>query len=204
MKKIFKAVKSICIFTFLAIIFSSSLFTFSTVSFANTCMPSVNNICQVNNCGCCEITRNYCGFLPNAIQMALVANAGMSIGFIHYDEYYSYGINLAGKAGKTDNKNTRIFTPSLFVGGRYPLGCSTHFAYGIDLSTKVGKEHGENVNSNIGTGPYISLDYDINDCLILTGWIEPYSYQYEKIGIIQSRTHSFFNTGGIGISYYFN
>lgn len=166
---------------------------FSPVLFANG--PEFN---------CPEFTRTYCGVLPNAVQMALVANAGMSIGLLHFDEYYSYGFNLAGKTSKTNNQNTQLFTPSLFAGGRYYLGCSTYFAYGIDLASKFGKQSGQNVKNNIGVGPYISLDYHMTECLVLTAWIDPYFYNYEKIGTVQSRTHSYFNNGGVGISYFFN
>lgn len=153
---------------------------------------------------CQDYNRTYCGVLPNAVQMALVANAGMSIGLLHFDEYYSYGINLAGKVGKTNNLHSRLFTPALFAGGRYYLDCATYFAYGIDLTSKFGKEDGQTVKDNIGVGPYVSLDYHMTNCIVLSGWIDPYFYNYEKIGITQKRTHSFFSTGGIGISYFFN
>jgi len=174
-----------------------AMLVFSSSTFAN-CLGSPTP-CSENDC----LPVVDCGFLPNAAQIAINANAGMSLGIVRLDEFYSYGFSIAGKLSKVNNTNSNIFTPSIFGGGRYRLDKHAFFAYGIDVVSKFGKVGGQSVKNSIGAGPYLQLDYHLNNSVVLSGWINPYFYNREKIIGITNKTQSYFNTGGIGVSYMF-
>lgn len=170
-------------------------------------LGSILSLCLISHTALAEdCSTEYCysGVLPNAIQLGLIANDGMNIALVHFDENYSYGLSLAGKTGKSNNQTTHLFTPAIFGGLRWHINPSTYFAFGLDLASKYGKENGQSVKHAVGVGPYLQLDYHMMDYVILSAWINPYFYSYEKIGSTINKTNYYFNTGGVGVSYFFN
>lgn len=143
------------------------------------------------------------GYLPNATQVAIIANAGMSLGILRFDEFYSYGFSIAGRLSNVDKRNINIFTPAVFLGGRYRLDKHAFFAYGIDAAGTFGKIGGKSIRDSFGVGPYLQLDYHLNNFVVLSGWINPYYYNRVKIIGSTNKTQSYFNTGGLGVSYMF-
>ncbi len=134
-----------------------------------------------------------------AIQGAISTGGNLGIALANYSERTEIGLTLSGK---TNNKGTGFVVPALFAGIRHEIGQSTYFAYGIDLASKFGEDGGRHVDANVQVGPYISLEQALTNRFLLVGWIEPYTYEYEKLNGYSTTTQRVFGAGGIGISYY--
>ncbi len=143
-----------------------------------------------------ETSSNYWG-----VQAAIVDSGATSIGLVNYGECHSAGLTIAGFL-KTTGKKSHVFTPGFFCGPRFKVRENTYFAFGVDVGARLGKEDGNSINSSIKVGPYVSIEYQPVRYVVLTAWINPYTYQNEKIGGKRTTTHKF-AAGGIGISYLF-
>ena len=136
-----------------------------------------------------------------AIQGALVTG-GMSIGIVRYTPTTEIGVAVSGSVNNA-HYATQTFTPVAFAGLRKLLGEQTYFAYGINFSDTIGHQSGLTINADYQVGPYISLEKMLTTHFMLSGWINPYQYEYQKIGGISTSTHAIFNAGGISINYFF-
>lgn len=137
-----------------------------------------------------------------AIQSVMVSGGNFGIGIANYSDTTEFGATISATFNNANNQ-TSIFTPAVFGGWRKSLRENTFFAFGFDLVSNIGKEAGENIDTDIMAGPYISLEQQLTSHLLLLGWIVPYQYEYKKINCEAISTNSFFNSGGIGFSYLF-
>jgi hypothetical protein len=137
-----------------------------------------------------------------AIQAALATGGTLGIGLVDYTEKTELGLSLSGNINNSSNE-TKTITPVVFGGLRKALGEQTYFAYGLNLVGTYGRNNGQHINSDYQIGPYISLEQMLTTHMMLSGWIEPYQYQYQKIGGVSTSTHDFFNAGGLAINYLF-
>jgi hypothetical protein len=137
-----------------------------------------------------------------AVQAAMATGGTLGIGLTNYSETKEYGFTLSGSVNNASNE-TKVFVPVIYGGFRKSISDLTYFAYGIDLASKFGREDGETVKSNIFVGPYISLEQVLTMNMLLVGWIDPYSFEYQKLGSSSVTTQKFFGSGGIGFSYLF-
>jgi hypothetical protein len=138
-----------------------------------------------------------------AVQGAIATGGNISIGLVTYREKTELGFTIAGKINNSSNQ-TKIITPVIFAGLRKAMKENTYFAYGIDFASAFGKESGETINSNYQVGPYISLEQMLTHNFMLSGWIQPYQYEYKKVGGSSTSTNNFFSTGGLAINYLFS
>lgn len=164
------------------ILFAAGLFCFSAVSMADGIIP-------------CKDHRL-------AVQAAMATGGSLGIGLVDFTPKTEWGVTLSGKFNNADNQ-TSIVTPVLFGGMRQALGDNTYFAFGIDAAANYGRIDGVGINSDYFVGPYISLEQMLTCHVMLAGWIQPYQYNYAKIGGISTSTNSIFATGGVAINYLF-
>lgn len=136
------------------------------------------------------------------IQGSIVDGGATAIGLVNYGEHHSAGVTISGFL-KTTGKTTHVFTPGFFAGPRFKIRENTYFAVGIDVSSRLGKDNGKSINCSVNVGPYLSIEYHPLRHIVLTAWINPYTYQNEKIAGKRTTTHKF-AAGGIGISYLFS
>ncbi|MFN3233890.1 MAG: hypothetical protein ACE365_00550 [Gammaproteobacteria bacterium] len=167
---------------------SKTVFAISVIAASTTCIAGAYN-------GQMAEQRHWAG-------QGAVTTDGASLGLVYYGDVWEMGVTGAGKYDN-DSDETRLFTPAIFAGRRINLAENTEFAYGLGFSSKFGKDDGEDIDSAYGAGPYISLEQHLTPNLILSAWVEPYYYEYEKKDGDSTTTHSFFSTGGIALSYLF-
>jgi hypothetical protein len=142
---------------------------------------------------------NYSRF---GIQGAMATGGNLGIGIVNFTPTTELGLTVSGSVNNAPDR-TQTITPVLFGGFRKALGERTYFAYGIDLAGTYGRIYGEKIDSDYGVGPYISLEQMLTAHLMLTGWIQPYQYHYQKRGVQSVSTNNFFSTGGVGLNYFF-
>lgn len=136
------------------------------------------------------------------IQGALATGGNLGIGIIDYTPVTEWGVTFSGSFNNASYEN-RTFTPVIFGGLRKQIAEHTYFAYGIDALGTFGKKDGLTIDSDYAIGPYISLEQMLTGHLMLSGWIEPYQYQYQKLGGYSVSTHNIFAAGGVALNYFF-
>lgn len=167
---------------------TSSLLLFSSVSFATTYKETLPNL-----------------FTPSriAIQGAIATGGTLSIGIVNYSETTELGFTISGTYNNA-SQPTRTVTPVIFGGFRKSIRELTYFAYGLNLVGTFGRNNGDTIKADYQVGPYISLEQMLTTHLMLSGWILPYQYSYQKTaGNSSTSTNSFFNSGGIALNYLF-
>jgi len=138
-----------------------------------------------------------------AIQAAMATGGNLGIGVVHYTEHTELGVTIAGQINNAHH-STKTVTPVIFGGLRHALCEGTYFAYGLDFANTFGTNNGKKIKYDLSAAPYISLEQMLTHHIMLVLWINPYQYEYEKIGRQSSvSTQSFFSTGGIGLNYIF-
>jgi len=170
---------------------TTGLVLFSQVCFAstNTTLPSSSDLS-----------------LPSsriAIQGALITGGIFSLGLEQFTDKTEIGASVSGSINNQSSP-TKTVTPVIFGGLRQAL-CdrTTYFAYGVDLAGTFGEDHGQHIKADYAVGPYISLEQMLTDHVMLAAWIQPYQFEYKKVGASSVSTQSFFSTGGIAINYLF-
>ena len=136
------------------------------------------------------------------IQGAMATGGNLGIGIVNFTPVTEIGLTVSGSVNNAPDE-TRTITPVVFAGLRKSLCEHTYFAYGIDLAGTYGRIYGQKIDSDYGVGPYISLEQMLTPHLMLTGWIQPYQYHYQKRDWQSISTNNFFSTGGIGLNYLF-
>ncbi len=137
-----------------------------------------------------------------AVQGAIATGGNLSIGLVDYSEKTEVGVTISGTVNNA-SRHTKTATPVVFAGLRKALCERTYFAYGINFADTLGEYHGKHIDADYTVGPYISLEQMLTTNIMLSGWIEPYEFEYEKIHHSSLSTHNFFNAGGIAINYLF-
>lgn len=139
-----------------------------------------------------------------AIQGAIVNGGAVSIGLAKYAPCYELGITGGAVFA---SGNSISFTPTIFGGFRRNWGENTFFAYGLDVSTTIGRYYGESFGRNVFIAPYISLEQMVSSHIMVSGFINPYAFQYRRydtdVGYIERTTNHIFSTGGLALSYLF-
>jgi len=136
-----------------------------------------------------------------AVESAIVTGGTVSLGGDVYTKGFEAGLSGGGKISNGDSQ-TRLFTPSAFVGLRKFLTNSTVFAYGLDASTTFGKDSGKKINYSYSAAPYVSIEQFLTDDVMLGVWYNPYQYTIEKKAGEITRTHDF-GSGGVALKYLF-
>lgn len=137
-----------------------------------------------------------------AIQGVIVTNGNIGAGVAYYSDKAEVGFTVSGTINNR-SQETKLITPALFGGLRMALSDKTYFAYGLDLATKIGKDSGKTIQSDWFVGPYVSLEQMLTQHVLLSGWVNPYSFEYEKTSGSSTSTHNIFGSGGLAISYLF-
>ena len=137
-----------------------------------------------------------------AIQGALVTEGDLSIGAVLYAPTVEIGITVSASLNNA-RYETKTFTPVIFAGLRKSILEHTYFTYGVDFADTIGRQNGLTINSEYQIGPYISLEQMLTSHLMLSGWINPYQYGYQKIGGVSTSTNGIFSAGGIALNYLF-
>lgn len=136
------------------------------------------------------------------IQAAIATGGTLGMGVVHFTEKTELGFTLSGSYNDAYYQ-TKVIVPVLFGGLRHAIAERTYFAYGIDLVGVFGRDNGVKIDSNYLVGPYIGLEQMLTNNLMLTGWIQPYQYEYVKKCGASTTTNHFFASGGIGLNYLF-
>lgn len=136
------------------------------------------------------------------VQAAITDGGSTSIGLVNYGEHHSAGITIAAYVVR-GGKNSNVISNSAFGGPRIKVRENTYFAFGIDFGTRFGKQDGNTIKSSFFIGPYVSIEYQPLRHIVLTAWINPYTYQSERLETQQRVTKHKFGAGGIGMSYLF-
>jgi len=130
--------------------------------------------------------------------------AAAGLGVLRYEKNYEVGLDFNAHFNNASDE-TRQTSVGLLGGLRYWLTPQTVFAYGLNLGTQFGKDEGKTISFSGIVGPYVSIEYYLSKQVLLSAWINPYLFEYDKyqgdMGSIT--THHIFNTGGLGISYLF-
>lgn len=137
-----------------------------------------------------------------AIQGAMATGGNLGIGVVHYTEITEFGLTISGQINNSHH-STKTATPVVFAGLRNSLCEGTYLAFGLNFANTFGVDHGKKIKYDISGGPYVSLEQMLTYHLMLVFWIDPYQYNYQKIGKESTSTQSFFSTGGIGLNYLF-
>ena len=137
-----------------------------------------------------------------AIQGAIATGGYLSIGIARYAPKTEMGISISGSVNNATNE-TQTFTPIVFAGLVKELGERTYFTYGVNFSDTIGHLYGLPINAYYQVGPYISLEQMLTTHLMLSGWINPYQYGYQKLGGVAISTNGIFSAGGIALNYLF-
>lgn len=130
--------------------------------------------------------------------------AAAGLGGIRYEKNYEVGLDFNANINNAGDV-TRQVSVGLLGGLRYWLTPQTVFAYGLSLGTQFGKDEGKTISFAGIVGPYVGIEYYLSKQVLLSAWINPYLFEYDKYKGDDSSisTHHIFNTGGIGISYLF-
>ena len=151
-----------------------------------------------------------------AVQGVLATNGELAIGLADYTNSTEAGLSFSVTFDNADDR-TSLFIPTLFLGLRKELFENTYFAYGLDFTGVFGKDAGQHIDSDYIGGLYISLEQQLTSRVLLSGWIDAYSYEYRKLAgadndhffghhhgsdSVATSTNRFFASGGIGLSYY--
>ncbi len=137
-----------------------------------------------------------------AIQGALATGGTLSIGVVRYAPTTEIGVTVSGSVNNAPH-TTQTLTPVIFAGVRKALLDRTYFAYGINFADTIGHQYGLTINADYQVGPYLSIEQMLTTHVMLSGWINPYQYEYQKIGGISTTTNGIFSAGGIAINYLF-
>ena len=135
------------------------------------------------------------------VQAYIIDSGATAVGVVNYGECHSAGLSFAGYLKKSD-KNSNIFSVSLFGGPRNKIRENTYFAYGFDIATRFGTQDGNRIKSSFAIAPYVSIEYQPLRQVILSVWTNIYTYQSELIANKRTTTHKF-GACGIGMSYLF-
>jgi hypothetical protein len=130
---------------------------------------------------------------------AAVTTQGPSAGITRYGRHYSAGI-FGSVEWNNFSSQTQTYFLGAFGGGRALLSPGLYFAYGLDLGTLFGKVGGISISSSFTIAPYISIEYDLTNDLLLSLWTNPYSYTREKKCGMVFTTQRIFSTG-VALSY---
>jgi hypothetical protein len=152
---------------------------------------------------CSGLTNAYTNANGIAVQGVLVTGGNLAIGLVDYAPNTELGFTI-GASWNNKSQATQLVIPALFGGFRQQILDHTYFAFGLDLVTKFGTVNGQHVDAAISAGPYISLEQSLSSRVLLVGFIQPYSIDYEKLAHSSSTTQHFFSTGGIALSYIFS
>ena len=155
--------------------------------------------CVLTACSATYADNNLFANSRFGVQGAITTDGDIGIGVVNYSEMYEMGFTLSGSVS---NNNTNSVSPSIFAGLRKPLLEHTLFAYGLNGGATFGETANVDTRS-YEVGPYISLEQELTHSLLLSGWINPYAYGYQKTGGTSTTTNNFFNTGGISLTYFF-
>jgi hypothetical protein len=136
------------------------------------------------------------------IQGSMTTGGEFGIGVADYTRTTEFGINFAAAFYNSHYGNASTFTPAFFGGFRKALTPKTFFAFGLDAAVNFVKPGGESTKTGWFAGPYISLEQMLTNNLMLTGWINPYSYARNADDSYS--VQSVFASGGIGLSYLLN
>jgi len=142
------------------------------------------------------------GYDGIAVESSITGGGNIGMGLVRYTEQTEIGFSVSGTAD-TASAQTKLFVPVLFGGWRKALGEKTYFSCGLDLVGRYGRDAGQAISSDYGAGPYVSLGQVLTRHIMLVGWIDPYTYEYEKKGGIATSKNGFFDNGGLGLSYLF-
>jgi len=135
-------------------------------------------------------------------QIAATSGGNISPGFVRYAPNYSAGITAS--ANLDNNEDDRTFSVEIFGGPRYLLLPATYFAYGLEVDSEFGKKHDKTIEASYAVGPYVGIDYYFSTHVLISAFISPYTYQYERLKDESSTsTNKIFSSGGIGLSYLF-
>ena len=126
----------------------------------------------------------------------------LGIGMVRYAPTTEIGVNISGSLDNAHNA-TQTVVPVIFGGLRQNLGEKTYVAYGLSLTDIAGRIDGVHVDAFFQIGPYIALEQMLTTHLMLSGWILPYQYDYQKIGGVSMSGHDIFSAGGIAFNYLF-
>ncbi len=141
-----------------------------------------------------------------AVQSALATEGGgraaLGIGIVRYAPKTELGITASGSINNAQNQ-TKTVAPVVFGGLRNELGKRTYFAYGVNFINIFGRLNGLEINRFYEVGPYVSLEQMLTNQIMVSGWIQPYQYDYEKVGGILVSCHEIFTAGGIALNYLF-
>ena len=137
-----------------------------------------------------------------AIESAITTNGNIGAGITRYSDTTEIGVSFSGLIINTHH-NTKLFVPVLFGGFRKQIAEQTYLAYGLDLASKFGKDTGATIKSDYFIGPYVSIEHQLTPNVLFLAWLDPYSFEYERVGCVSSSTHRFLGSGGIGVSYFF-
>ena len=127
---------------------------------------------------------------------------GLGIGMVRYAPTTEIGFNVSGSVNNAHNA-TQTVVPVVFAGLRKNLNQQTYFAYGVSFTDIAGHIDGLKIDAFYQVGPYIALEQMLTNHLMLSGWILPYQYDYEKIGGVLVSGHDIFSAGGIAFNYLF-
>lgn len=152
---------------------------------------------------CFNLSYAYTNATGLAVQGVLVTGGNLAIGLVNYTANTELGFTL-GASWDNKSQSTQLFIPALFGGFRQQILEHTYFAFGLDIAAKFGEINGQHIDTAISGGPYISLEQSLSSRILLTGFIQPYSIDYEKLAHSSTTTQHFFSTGGIALSYIFS
>lgn len=138
------------------------------------------------------------------IEFAMNTGGNLAFGMVGYGYYYEYG--AVGSITIIDGENdSQIYSPGIFVGGRYHLCIRTILACGIDFAANFGKKDDRDIQKDLITSAYISFEQILSRHVLLSFWINPYQFEYQKLeGLKPLNVHSICSSGGIAIAYLFN
>lgn len=138
-----------------------------------------------------------------AMEFVMVTDGNIAIGLTGLGYNYEFGADVSIRI-IDGNEKSKIYSAAIFLGGRYHICIRTIFAYGLNLAANFGEIDHRDIQKDIITSPYISLEQILSKHIMLSFWINPYQFEYQKLhGLQSSNFHSIFSSGGIALCYIF-
>ncbi|MFA6409208.1 MAG: hypothetical protein WCW01_03430 [Gammaproteobacteria bacterium] len=138
-----------------------------------------------------------------AVEGTVVTSGVVAVDLVRYEKAYEAGVSFGGKFNNSSSR-TSMFSAAVFGGLRYFIAPKTVFVYGISVASLFGRDNGAKINASYSIAPYISVEQYLSEKVLVSVWIDPYQYQYDKKDGVCTSTNRIFNAGGLGVSYLFD
>jgi len=160
-------------------------------------------LCAITSANACTPGQELFDHNRVGIQGSLTTGGNVGLGLVDYTNTTEIGFNIAARIYNSSIGNATEIVPAVFGGFRKELSQRTYATLGLDVAANIFRQGGEHTTGWFA-GPYIGIEQMLANNIMLTGWIDPYSYSHQETLYETVTTHRILATGGIAFSYLLN